>query len=59
MWREAVLLLALAPLGYYALATLAALRFFGRERTRGSPITLPGSVPTSAWRRLRIPQIQF
>src|SRR6266699_3475615 len=34
MWRDAVLLLALAPLGYYVLATVAALRFFGRERAR-------------------------
>src|SRR6266436_4418635 len=41
MWREAVLLLALAPLGYYALATLAALRFFGRERTRQLPNYTP------------------
>src|SRR6202045_5362243 len=37
MWRDVVLLLALAPLGYYALATLAALRFFGRERARQLP----------------------
>jgi ceramide glucosyltransferase len=34
MWRDAVLLLALAPLVYYVLATLVALRFFGRERAR-------------------------
>jgi len=34
MWRDAVLLLALTPLVYYVLATLAALRFFGRERAR-------------------------
>jgi ceramide glucosyltransferase len=34
MWRDVVLLLALAPLGYYALATLAAVRFFGHERAR-------------------------
>src|SRR6266853_2922169 len=36
MWRDAVLLLALAPLVYYVLATLAALRFFGRVRARQS-----------------------
>src|SRR6266853_1206878 len=36
MWRDAVLLLALAPLVYYVLATLAALRFFGRGRARQS-----------------------
>src|SRR5258708_22839012 len=34
MWRDAVLLLALAPLVYYVLATLVALRFFGHERAR-------------------------
>src|SRR5882762_2022154 len=41
MWRDAVLLLALAPLVYYALATLAALRFFGRERARKFPNYTP------------------
>src|SRR6267154_1439177 len=45
MWRDAVLLLALAPLVYYALATLATLRFFGRERARQLPnFTPPVSV---------------
>jgi ceramide glucosyltransferase len=45
MWRDAVLLLALSPLVYYVLATLAALRFFGRERTpRLSNYTPPLSV---------------
>jgi ceramide glucosyltransferase len=34
MCRDAVLLVAAAPLFYYALATLAALRFFRRERAR-------------------------
>jgi ceramide glucosyltransferase len=34
MWRDAVLLLAVAPLAYYALATLAALRFFRRARAQ-------------------------
>src|SRR2546429_1238426 len=34
LWRDALLLLAAAPLIYYALATLAALRFFSRERAR-------------------------
>src|SRR5712664_3894341 len=41
MWRDAVLLLALAPLVYYALATLAALRFFARERSRQLPNYTP------------------
>ncbi len=41
MWRDAVLLLALAPLVYYALATLATLRFFGRERARQLPNYTP------------------
>src|SRR5882672_8949078 len=41
MWRDAVLLLALAPLLYYALATLAALRFFGQERARQLPNYAP------------------
>jgi ceramide glucosyltransferase len=41
MWRDAVLLLALAPLIYYVLATLAALRFFGRERSRPLPNYTP------------------
>jgi ceramide glucosyltransferase len=34
VWRAAVLLLAAAPLVYYVLASLAALRFFRRERAR-------------------------
>ncbi len=33
-WRDAVLLLAVAPLGYYIAATFAAWRFFRRERKR-------------------------
>ena len=33
-WRDAVLLLAAAPLIYYIVATIAALRFFRRERGR-------------------------
>ena len=33
-WRDAVLLLAAAPLIYYVLAALAALRFFRKERAR-------------------------
>ena len=44
-WRGAVLLLAAAPLVYYVLATLAALRFFRRERARKlSDYTPPVSV---------------
>ena len=41
MWRDAVLLLAAAPLVYYALATLVALRFFKRERARVLPDFTP------------------
>jgi ceramide glucosyltransferase len=33
-WRDALLLLAAAPLAYYAAATFAAWRFFRRERKR-------------------------
>jgi len=33
-WRDAVLLMAAAPLAYYVLASVAALRFFSRERAR-------------------------
>ena len=40
-WRGAALLLAAAPMAYYALATLAALRFFRRERTRKLPNYTP------------------
>ncbi len=40
-WRDAVLLLAAAPLVYYVLAALAALRFFRKERAR----TLPHYTP--------------
>ena len=41
MWRAALLILAAAPLVYYALATLAALRFFRRERARVLPAYSP------------------
>jgi ceramide glucosyltransferase len=41
-WRDGVLLLAAAPLLYYALATLAALRFFKRVRA----LVLPNYTPT-------------
>ena len=34
LWREVLLLVAAAPLVYYILATLAALRFFGRNQTQ-------------------------
>ncbi len=37
LWRDAVLLLAAAPLVYYLLAMLAGLRFFRRERARIPP----------------------
>src|SRR5713101_6895687 len=42
MWRDAVLLLAAAPLVYYALTILAALHFFKRVRAR----TLPNYTPS-------------
>jgi len=43
--RYAALLLAAAPLGYYAAATLAALRFFRRERAKKIPeFTPPASL---------------
>jgi len=41
LWRDALLLLAMAPLVYYALATLAAWRFFKRERARVLPDYTP------------------
>jgi ceramide glucosyltransferase len=34
IWRVVILSLAIAPLAYYALAILAAIRFFRRERTK-------------------------
>jgi ceramide glucosyltransferase len=43
-WREAVLLIAMAPLAYYITAMLAALRFFRRERAR----TLPSYAPSAS-----------
>jgi len=45
IWSDATLLLAVAPLAYYVLASVAALRFFRRERARSlPPITPPVSV---------------
>jgi ceramide glucosyltransferase len=41
-WRAAVLLLAAAPLGYYAAASLMVLRFFRREGARKLPDYAPG-----------------
>ncbi|HEY1481288.1 MAG TPA: glycosyltransferase, partial [Candidatus Acidoferrum sp.] len=41
IWRAAILLLALAPLAYYAIACLAAIRFFRRERARSLPDFTP------------------
>src|SRR5258708_35988741 len=40
-WRDVVLLLAAVPLVYYVLGTLAALRFFRRERARVLPNYTP------------------
>ncbi len=34
IWRVVILLLAIAPLAYYAVAILAAIRFFRRERKK-------------------------
>jgi ceramide glucosyltransferase len=34
LWRAAVLLIACVPLAYYVVATLAAVRFFSRERKK-------------------------
>ena len=45
VWRVAVLVVATAPLVYYVLATVAALRFFRRERARTfSDYTPPVSI---------------
>lgn len=41
IWRAAVLLIALAPLGYYFVAILAAIRFFRRERAKKLPDFTP------------------
>jgi ceramide glucosyltransferase len=41
MWRDTALLLAVVPLTYYAAASLAALRFFRRERARVLPNYTP------------------
>ena len=41
LWRLTVLLLALAPLAYYALAIFAAIRFFKRERSKSLPNFMP------------------
>ena len=41
IWRWTILLLALAPLGYYVTATIAAIRFFRRERARELPSFTP------------------
>lgn len=38
-WRALLLILAAAPLAYYIAATIAALRFFGREGARRPPVS--------------------
>src|SRR5215470_16408181 len=43
LWRDAVLLLAAAPLVYYILATVAAFRFFRQRQTQVQ--TLPDYCP--------------
>jgi ceramide glucosyltransferase len=40
-WRDAVLVVALAPLAYYVTAIIAAARFFHRERSRSLPSYAP------------------
>jgi ceramide glucosyltransferase len=40
-WRDVVLLIAAAPLAYYVTATIAAVRFFRRERARQWPAYTP------------------
>ena len=37
IWRLVILLLAMAPLAYYVVAILAAVRFFRRERRKSLP----------------------
>jgi ceramide glucosyltransferase len=41
VWRYALLLVAVAPLAYYLLASIAAWRFFSRERARTIPDFTP------------------
>ncbi len=41
IWRLVILLMALAPLGYYVTAIIAAIRFFRRERSRTLPVFSP------------------
>ena len=41
IWRLAILLMALAPLAYYAVATFAAIRFFKCERAKVLPNFMP------------------
>jgi len=41
IWRVLVLVLAVMPLGYYVVAMIAAVRFFGRERNRRLPEFTP------------------
>ncbi|HEY1468082.1 MAG TPA: bacteriohopanetetrol glucosamine biosynthesis glycosyltransferase HpnI [Candidatus Acidoferrum sp.] len=41
IWRSAILLLALAPLGYYVTAIIAGIRFFRRERAKQLPAFTP------------------
>jgi ceramide glucosyltransferase len=41
VWRYAALLVAVAPLAYYVLASIAAWRFFSRERARTIPDFTP------------------
>jgi ceramide glucosyltransferase len=40
-WRISILVLALAPLAFYIVATIAALRFFTRERAKNLPDFTP------------------
>lgn len=49
-WHDAILLLAALPLLYYAVATIAAWRFFRRERARTMP---PYTPPVSLLKPVR------
>jgi ceramide glucosyltransferase len=45
LWRDAILLIALAPLSYYIIATIAALRFLNRKSNRARARTADSFTP--------------
>jgi ceramide glucosyltransferase len=49
-WRDALLVVAIAPLAYYVFASVAAWRFFRRERSRDVPVFTP---PVSVLKAVR------